>query len=71
MEEYQEKYPNIALFLRGDSGFATDELYRVCEDNGTSYAIRLKGNEVLRKLASELDSELYELTREDVVFNAI
>ena len=71
LEEYQKKYPNIALFLRGDSGFATNELYRVCEDNGTSYAIRLKENDVLRKLASELDSDLYDLTREDVVSYAV
>lgn len=71
MEEYQERYPNIALFLRGDSGFATNELYSVCENNGTSYVIRLKENEVLRKLANELDSDLYELTREDVVSYAV
>ena len=64
MEEYQRDYPDIALFLRADSGFATNELYTVCENNGTSYAIRLKENEVLRK-----DSELYERTqtREDAV----
>lgn len=69
MEEYQENYPNIALFLRGDSGFATNELYSVCENNGTSYVIRLKENEVLRKLAGELDSELFYQTqmREDSV----
>ena len=71
LEEYQEKYPNIALFPRGDSGFATSELYRVCEDNGTSYVIRLKENGVLRKLASELDLELYDLTRENVVSYAV
>ena len=73
LEEYQKKYPNTALFLRGDSGFATDELYRVYEDNGTSYVIRLKENEVLRKLAKELDDELHELTqkREDAVSYAV
>ena len=69
MEEYQKDYPNIALFLRGDSGFATNELYNVCENNGTSYVIRLKENEVLRKLARDLDSELFDRTqmREDSV----
>lgn len=73
MEEYRENYPNTALFLRGDSGFATDELYRECENNGTSYVIRLKENNVLRKLASELDSDLYDLTqtREDAVSYAV
>ena len=67
LEEYQTSYPDIALFLRGDSGFATDELYGLCENNGTSYAIRLKENNVLRRLAQVLDSELYELTQEDMV----
>ena len=71
MEEFQENYPNTALFLRGDSGFATNELYSVCETNGTSYAIRLKENSVLRNLAKELDSELYDLTQEDAVAYAV
>ena len=73
LEEYQEKYPNIALFLRGDSGFATSELYRLCEDNATSYVIRLKENDVLRKLAKELDDELCDIThiREDAVSYAV
>ena len=30
------------MLLRGDSGFATLELYKQCEENGTSYVIRLK-----------------------------
>ena len=73
LEEYRENYPNTALFLRGDSGFAADELYRVCEGNGTSYVICLKENDVLRKLAKELDDELYDLTqtREDTVSYAV
>ena len=66
LEEYQEKYPKIALFLRGDSGFADDKLYGVCETNGTSYAIRLKENPVLKRLAKDLDDELYDLTRDDI-----
>ena len=56
---------------RGDSGFATEELYKLCENNGTSYAIRLKENPVLRRLAHELDSELYDLTRDDIVSYAV
>ena len=71
LEEYQTKYPDIALFLRGDSGFAADDLYSLCETNGTSYAIRLKENAVLRRLASELDAELYDLTQEDTVSYAV
>ena len=71
LEEYQKDYPDIALFLRADSGFATQELYSLCEVNSTSYAIRLKENTVLRTLASELDSELYDVTGEDAVSYAV
>ena len=71
LEEYQKDYPETALFARGDSGFATDELYSLFEMNSTSYAIRLKENAVLRKLAQDLDSELYDLTREDTVSYAV
>ena len=71
LEEYQRDYPETALFARGDSGFATDELYSLFETNGTSYVIRLKENPVLRRLAEALDSELYDLTREDAVSYAV
>ena len=67
LEEYQRDYPSTALFARGDSGFAANELYSLFETNGTSYVIRLKENAVLRKLEKDLDFELYDLTREDVV----
>ena len=71
LEEYQKEHPDIALFLRGDSGFVTPELYELCETNGTRYAIRLKENAVLKKLAAELDSELFDLTQEDAVSYAV
>ena len=71
LEEYQRDYPQTALFARGDSGFATDELYSLFETNGTGYVIRLKENPVLRRLAQDLDSELYDLTREDSVSYAV
>ena len=71
LNEYLNKYPDTAVFLRGDSGFATDELYSLCETHGTSYAIRLKENGVLRKLASEIESELEDLTAENMVDYAV
>ncbi len=71
LEEYRQDYPEMDLFLRGDAGFACDELYTLCETNGTAYAIRLKTNAVLKMLASELDSELYDMTREDVISYAV
>ena len=49
LDEYLNDYPTIHLLLRGDSGFATPDLYKQCEENGTSYVIRLKGNKVLRE----------------------
>ena len=71
LDEYLNKYPDAAMFLRGDSGFATDELYSLCETHGTSYAIRLKENGVLCKLASEIESELDDLTTENIVDHAV
>ena len=67
LEEYQRDYPETALFARGDSGFATDELYSLFETNGTSYVIRLKENPVLRRPAEALDFELYDLTQNNSV----
>jgi len=70
-DEFLNSYPDVSLFLRGDSGFATPDLYTQCETNGTSYAIRLKENATLRKLAEELDSELTDITRENIVDYAV
>lgn len=36
--------------LRGDSGFSSPRLYKICEMNGCSYAIRLKQNSSLLAL---------------------
>ena len=44
LDEYLNDYPTIHLLLRGDSGFATSDLYKQCEENGTSYVIRLMEN---------------------------
>ena len=44
LDEYLNDYPTIHLPLRGDSGFATPDLYKQCEENGTSYVIRLMEN---------------------------
>ena len=44
LDEYLNDYPAIRILLRGDSGFATPDLYKQCEENGTSYVIWLKEN---------------------------
>ena len=63
LDEYLNDYPTIQILLRGDSGFATPDLYKQCEENGTSYVIRLKENGILREKASHLVDELDEITR--------
>lgn len=60
--EYMEQYPNIKVYLRGDSGFAVPELFDLLEHNGCSYAIRLKANSTLYKEAAYLTDELNEIT---------
>jgi hypothetical protein len=58
LDEYLNLYPNTQLFLRGDSGFATPELYKQAESNGCSYAIRLKDNCLLRENSFDLEAEV-------------
>lgn len=69
--EYLDDYPDITLYLRGDSGFATPDLFELLETNGTSYAIRLKVNDTLTKLAEPLEKELDELTADNKVDYAV
>ena len=65
--EYLHDYPEIPILLRGDSGFSTLDLYKQCEENGTSYVIRPKENGILRGKASYLVDELDEITRNNKV----
>ena len=69
--EFLNDYPDIPLLLRGDSGFATPGLYEQCETNGTSYVIRLKENVTLRKLARDIDVELAEITKDNILDYAV
>jgi len=70
-DEFNNDYPTIPLFLRGDSGFATPELYEQCECNGTSYIIRLKDNNNLRELAKDISDKLYETTKNNSIDYAV
>lgn len=36
LDEYSQDYEDISLFLRGDSDFATPDLFKQCECNGVS-----------------------------------
>ena len=70
-DEYLSMYAHIKMFLRGDSGFASPDLYEQCETNGASYAIRLKENSALRALAAEYAAELADATRDNMVDYAV
>lgn len=67
LDEYAKEYPDIELFLHSDSGFATPDLFKQCETNGVSYAIRLKANKVLYAKARHLDDEITEATKNNMI----
>lgn len=67
--EYMER--GIKTYLHGDSGFSSPRLYKACETNGCSYAIRLKQNPSLIALASDKEEDLYRATKEDQISYAV
>lgn len=71
LDEFMEDFPDIPLFLRGDSGFAAPDLYEVLEDKNCKYAIRLKENPKLRELAEEENQALYRATKFNQVDYAV
>lgn len=66
-EEYTKDYSYTNIMLRGDSGYATPDLYELCEQYGVAYFIRLKSNVRLYSLAAGLDEKLTEQTRENMI----
>ena len=71
LEEFKEDLPDIPLYLRGDSGFASPDLYEVLEEKDCKYAIRLKENKALIRLAEEEDRALYRATKFNQVDHAV
>lgn len=71
LDEFTHDFPDIPLYLRGDSGFASPDLYEVLEDKNCTYAIRLKENAKLRELAKEADQALYRATKHNQVDYAV
>ena len=51
LAHYNQSLPCTDILVRGDSGFATPEVYDTCESHETYYVIRLKANRNLEKLA--------------------
>ncbi len=71
LDEFMEDFPDIPLFLRGDSGFALPDLYEALEEKDCRYAIRLKENAKLRELAEMEDQALYRATKFNQVDHAV
>ena len=69
--EFTVDYPYTNLLVRCDSGYATPELYEQCERYGAQYAIRLKANANLYKLATDIEKELDDKTQEDMISYAV
>lgn len=70
LDEFISDFPDMPLYLRGDSGFASPDLYEVLEDKNCVYAIRLKENAKLRELAADADQALFRATRFNQVDHA-
>jgi hypothetical protein len=61
---YQKNYPDIKCTVRGDSGFATPELYELLEVMNSFYCIRLKSNPKLQSLGTAIADQ--HLTEDDI-----
>jgi phosphoserine phosphatase len=70
-DEYTSRYPSKKLLLRGDSGFATPELYEQCERHGCDYAIRLKINGTLLDKAFDMDRQVWDITKKDAISRVV
>ena len=53
----RERWPKVDILLRGDSGFARENLMRWCEGNAVDYVFGLARNEVLLKKARHARSK--------------
>lgn len=56
-------FPDMPLYFRGDSGFASSDLYEVLEYKDCKYTIRLKENAILRKFAEDENQAPYHATK--------
>jgi len=66
LKRYFKKYPWVTRYICADSGFAVPGLYEIADQLDTLYAIRLKANATLYKLASEFTDKLEEKRKENI-----
>ncbi len=57
----KEHFPDASILIRGDSGFATPEMYELAEEYDADYLIRLKQNATLSKLTDDLREDFHSL----------
>jgi len=67
IRELKEDAVGVNLLARGDSGFATPELYDLFEDEGIGYIIRLKANSTLYNKAKALEKKLFKHAKHDLL----
>lgn len=65
LEWLEKEYPGVDILIRGDSGFATPELYRLSEEYAVNFLVRMKSNATLKKLADECNRTFQELYGND------
>jgi len=55
VERIRKRWPEVRIVLRGDSGFARDDVMTWCEDNGVYFVLGLaKNSRLLRKIGNEI-----------------
>ena len=57
VKHIRQRWPEVEIILRGDSGFCADELLTWCENNRVHYVVGVARNQRLEKL---IDSQLAE-----------
>ena len=56
----RQRWPEVAIEMRADAGFAVPALYDYCEREGISYTLALITNERLKQMATDLLEEAKE-----------
>lgn len=55
VRQIRDRWPDVQIIVRGDSGFARDDLMTWCEDNGVDYVFGLaKNNRLVKKILKQL-----------------
>lgn len=64
-EWLEVRYPEAHILVRGDSGFATPDLYDLCDLHGIEFLVKLKANAKLHNLSQDLVKQFNEVHCKD------